>query len=899
MLDKNTITVTVIRNPFDPHGSRLIKTIPFEEGKSAASYLTSFYPLVKPDVDIVASHNGLIVEEPQHVLPKAGDSLVLCPVFHGGGGGDSKNPLKTIASLAVVAVAAWSGQAWLSAYGMQTIGLSGAVTGYTAASKAIAAGITMAVGAIGGLVVNSIFPSNFSTASASLSDYADTSTTYSWSKDSNPYEEGTTVPALFGKMRVTPALISSYTESDGDEQYLSLLYMIAEGQVDNITDIQVNDTNYNNYDSVSIEKRYGHNEQDVISYFGDTYSDISVYSQLNTDLSWTTATTMGNSCDGLVVVMVAPTGLWYANDEGSLSTVKVYFEIQSRRQLDASADTWDDWESWGTYSMSGSDYSTTRKSIRKDNLTQGKYEIRVAFTQTPPTGSRYGSDIYLDYIQEVYYDDFTYPNTALLAVNALATSQLSGSMPTVTCIADKQTVSVLGEDKPASNPAWASWLILTDTITGLGINENKLSYDEFEEWAEWCDEKGIYCGLYVDETLTAPNAMAMLEQLGRGRVIKRGDKYGVIVDKPSDPVQMFTVGNIIADTFEETWLSLEDRANSIQVEYWDEEYDYARTTFQVRTDPFLGDDVDIETTVTLTGCTNREIAARHAQYLLNCNKYLLRTVSFEAQIDAIACQPGDVILVQHDVPQWGYGGRVQAFEDNILTLDREIEMPLSSGSYSIMLRHSVDDSIEEHTLTTGEQTTNQVVASGAWAIDPEPGDIYSIGETNIVTKPFRVVSISKSSDLQCKITCLEYYDEIYDDEGEIPEVTQYSALTTTANLKGKTTVRKLEGLEKNVLCLTWSGSAMQWTVFKRLLGTDSPWEFIGTTTSPRFDVFNLQDNRYYQFCVTHSGSPADGKTVSVSFPGDATPAGTEAVYTSDGITVVKTSDGENVYVIGE
>jgi predicted phage tail protein len=549
--------------------------------------------------------------------------------------------------------------------------------------------------------------------------------------------------------------------------------------------------------------------------------------------------------------------------------------------------------------MSGSDYSTTRKSIRKDNLTQGKYEIRVAFTQTPPTGSRYGSDIYLDYIQEVYYDDFTYPNTALLAVNALATSQLSGSMPTVTCIADKQTVSVLGEDKPASNPAWASWLILTDTITGLGINENKLSYDEFEEWAEWCDEKGIYCGLYVDETLTAPNAMAMLEQLGRGRVIKRGDKYGVIVDKPSDPVQMFTVGNIIADTFEETWLSLEDRANSIQVEYWDEEYDYARTTFQVRTDPFLGDDVDIETTVTLTGCTNREIAARHAQYLLNCNKYLLRTVSFEAQIDAIACQPGDVILVQHDVPQWGYGGRVQAFEDNILTLDREIEMPLSSGSYSIMLRHSVDDSIEEHTLTTGEQTTNQVVASGAWAIDPEPGDIYSIGETNIVTKPFRVVSISKSSDLQCKITCLEYYDEIYDDEGEIPEVTQYSALTTTANLKGKTTVRKLEGLEKNVLCLTWSGSAMQWTVFKRLLGTDSPWEFIGTTTSPRFDVFNLQDNRYYQFCVTHSGSPADGKTVSVSFPGDATPAGTEAVYTSDGITVVKTSDGENVYVIGE
>jgi len=1007
------VLLTVIKNPFDPYGSRVTKYVDHEPGKTVDAYLLEFYPLVCPDVDVQASRNGALLDDASSVVPVAGDSLVLCPVFRGGGGG-SKNPLQMIAQLAVVVVAAivtYGASTWATAAGYS----AGAAAGIGAA----AGGLTMMAG---GMIVNAVFQSTTATTSQ---DMTSDSATYSWSRQGNPYEEGVAVPVLYGKMRVTPTVISSYTRSTDDQQYLSILYLVAEGLLTSISGVRVNDNPYTNYDSINIETRLGENEQDVISFFGDTYSDSGVSSKLSTDLSWTTTTTPGDSADGLVVVMSCPSGLWYATDSGGLSKVTVSIEVQSRR-YDEDTTTWEAWSSWGTYSISGSDYSTIRKTIRKDNLTQGKYEIRVAYTETPLTGSRYGSDTYLDYIQEVFYDDFTYPNTALLGVEALATDQLSGSMPTVDCLADRQLIgeevnlllgytydewrsvstsgtgevfinydsitdpisvgeytvsfeikktdncssteifilpnsyttvglhneqiqatteaqyftftftltqeqidagfgiirfdnngSSNGEEatlwvrnvkfeqgstasitKPASNPAWASWDMLTNTIYGLGIPESKLIYDEFEEWAEWCDSKNIYCGLYVDTTMSAPSAISMLNQLGRGRVIQRGNKYGVIVDKPSDPVQMFTVGNIKANSFKVDWLGLEDRANVISIEYWDEEDDYTRKTFQVRTGSYNSDNTDIETTVTLTGCTNKETAFKHAQYLLNCNTYLLRTVSITADVDAIACQPGDVILIQHDVPEWGYGGRVQDYSDGQLTLDREVEMPLSAGNYRIALRHSSDDSLEELTLQNGNITTDTVTAYDSWSIAPEPGDIYSVGEVGIVTKPFRVVSISKSSDIECKISCLEYYDEIYEDEGDVPEITDFSHLKNTSNLQGKTTVRTLEGLEKNVLCLSWSGSALQWTVYKRLLGSSAPWEMLGTTHAPRYDVFNLQDNRYYELCVSHSGSPSDGQTVIVNFPGDATPAGLELVYESDGITSVTTSDFKNIYIIG-
>ena len=84
--------------------------------------------------------------------------------------------------------------------------------------------------------------------------------------------------------------------------------------------------------------------------------------------------------------------------------------------------------------ISGAETSTIRRTFKLNYLPPSKYYVRARFYEAPPTTSRYGSDCYLEYITEEIGDDFTYPNTALISVRALATDQLSGGTPKISCV---------------------------------------------------------------------------------------------------------------------------------------------------------------------------------------------------------------------------------------------------------------------------------------------------------------------------------------------------------------------------------------------------------------------------------------------------------------------------------
>ena len=48
----------------------------------------------------------------------------------------------------------------------------------------------------------------------------------------------------------------------------------------------------------------------------------------------------------------------------------------------------------------------------------------------------------------------------------------------------------------------------------------------------------------------------------------------------------------------------------------------------------------------------RSQVIREAKYKLNTNKYLIRAINFEANIDSIAAQIGDIFYFQHEVPNY-------------------------------------------------------------------------------------------------------------------------------------------------------------------------------------------------------------------------------------------------------
>jgi len=130
-----------------------------------------------------------------------------------------------------------------------------------------------------------------------------------------------------------------------------------------------------------------------------------------------------------------------------------------------------------------------RRIIYADNLPPGQYQVRMRYhngVAQDPT-SRECRDGYFDYLESIIYDQFSFPGASVFGLRALATDKLSGSMPTLSLIATRSTVPVWTgeayENKPANNPAWASYDTLHDSFYGGGVPYSRIIYEDFLAWA--------------------------------------------------------------------------------------------------------------------------------------------------------------------------------------------------------------------------------------------------------------------------------------------------------------------------------------------------------------------------------------------------------------------------------
>src|SRR5699024_4236624 len=112
----------------------------------------------------------------------------------------------------------------------------------------------------------------------------------------------------------------------------------------------------------------------------------------------------------------------------------------------------------------GSQSSALRREWRVDNLPSGEYEVKmkVIARSHEVTNSRASVRCYWSSVTSIVYDDFSYPNIALVGIKALATDQISGS-PTVSFLKTREYVLVwnpyteIYEQKASDNPAWACY----------------------------------------------------------------------------------------------------------------------------------------------------------------------------------------------------------------------------------------------------------------------------------------------------------------------------------------------------------------------------------------------------------------------------------------------------------
>ncbi len=448
-----------------------------------------------------------------------------------------------------------------------------------------------------------------------------------------------------------------------------------------------------------------------------------------------------------------------------------------------------------------------RRTYRVDHIDPNQYDVRCKIEYRSGNGDRYINKVNWAGLTAIIYDDFERPNKVLLGIKALATDQLSGGMPTITWEQTRSQVWVWNPDaaeyqpKVATNPAWACYDLihrckkLKNLGSGVvehiveGVPASRIDYRAFQEWANFCDEeingaKRCEVNILIDRAANLWDALKPIEEIGRGKVIIKGTRYSCICDQASDPVQLFNVSNIGLDSFSEEFTDAKDRATAIEVTFFNKERNYQRDTVTVYADGIdEGSAILNPTQITLYGCTDYKQAYREGMYRLRLNKYLTRTCSWSADIDAIACTIGDVVLIQHDVPHWGAGGRVIAATLNTVMLDKKVVLEPDTN-YQIMVRLQDDTLVTKSVAQVPETTeTDNLTLTTDFDVVPEEFDLYSFGEVAKVAKPFRVLSISRDGDFRRKITALEYVAEVYTEAEEIPVIDYTVPAPAIRNLK--------------------------------------------------------------------------------------------------------------------
>lgn len=536
--------------------------------------------------------------------------------------------------------------------------------------------------------------------------------------------------------------------------------------------------------------------------------------------------------------------------------------------------------------ISGAQTDPIRKTFLRGSLVEGEYDVRVRLHTAPSSGDRYRTDVYWEYLEESVSDDFTYPGRALLGLRAMATDQLAGGIPKIDCLVTRGYVSVYDEDlealttKDASNPAWACYDVLHNADYGGNVPYSRIDYYAFKDWAEDCDDKGWTVNIYLDAVKNLRQALNIIGINGRGCVVQLGSKFTVIQDRAADtPVQgfLFSVGNVTKDSFNETWLSLEDRADAIQVIYFDEDLDYSNQMIEIHAPDY--DTTTRQTnpaSLTLMGCTDRALAIKHGKYMLNATRLLTLTANLDADVDALACRPGDIIEVQHDLPQWGYGGRIVSATSSGVVIDREVTL-VPGTSYGIIVRH-IDDDTRETQAIQGvgvETTTDTLTLTGTWTKTPAAKTVYSFGVINSITKLFRVQKISRNQDFTRRLQLVEYLSEVYDDAATAPVFAPISDLDFTIGLAAQEVYK---GGSSTTVQLTWRGVATLWNVWMQK--SSGKQVYLGQTRHPAWEVLSLDYGALYTFHVSHTSHTEDGLSVNITPMGKITIPGDVSTITT-------------------
>ena len=290
-MDIEDVELRLLYDPFKPEEVETHELV-YQKGKRLSTYLKG----LPNTIEWMIFHNGSEVElkQAKKITVKRGDRIGLIALPAGGGGG-LKGILRSVLQIAAVAV------------------------GYM-----IGGPIGAAVAAVAFSVVSTLlFPPKVPKSSG------ESERSYGIDGAKNSATEGIPYPVVYGEYRMAGNFSDSFTENVGDQQYLYLRSVLNDGEVDSISNIEINEQPIANFKGVQTRIKLGSLTQDINSWFRSSTRQVNKGIKLGT--SYTTHITT-NEVDQVRFDVSFPQGLVDISEKkGKYRTKSVTFEMEYRR----------------------------------------------------------------------------------------------------------------------------------------------------------------------------------------------------------------------------------------------------------------------------------------------------------------------------------------------------------------------------------------------------------------------------------------------------------------------------------------------------------------------------------------------------------------------------------------
>ena len=638
--------------------------------------------------------------------------------------------------------------------------------------------------------------------------------------------------------------------------------------------VQNEDGSYN-YEGVIAEFRPGTQTQSYIQGFSESSAEF----QVARDVTFNTPYTLTVSNKNLSAIrfrLLWPRVLTQKDNGdmvGSVVEYKIEMAVDGASYQTYLTDKIDGKNTTGGYDRS------IRVNLPQDFTSQ--VLIRVSRITPDADGVKVVDAFQVQSYAEVIDAKFRYPLTAMLYVE-FDSDLFQNQIPTISLKKKWKIIQVPRNYDPvnrtysgtwdgtfkwawSNNPAWVLYDLIMNQRYGLDQRELGIPVDKWSlyEVSQYCDElvpdnRGGMEPRYLMDVVVQSQVEAFqlvrdVCSAFRGMTFYNGESLSIIVDKPRDPVYLFTADNVVDGVFVRTFPSEKTMYTSCNVMFDDEENQYEQDV-----EPVFNPDAAMRfghnpTSITAIGCTRRTEANRRGRWILQTN-LSATTVSFSTGLEGMIPSCGDVIYVAD--PHWQsafnlvLSGRIMEVTGTQVFL--AFRCDAKAGDTLIL--NTDDGKPVRRTIANVSADGKTLTLNVGYNFDVAPDSVFLIESDQLAAEQYVVTRIEKGSDddeFTFAITATQYNPNKYDaiDNGVITDdrptsVVDPDSMGAPENVSISSFSRIVQGMSVETMVIGWSAVqyAKLYEVQWRKDGGN--WNNVPRTATTQVDIEGIYAGEY-------------------------------------------------------